>query len=99
MNEKGISEEFENPYERQHRFLKAVKMVDKIEELGLMPFTVNRMTEKNKAKLAQLCDMPTPSAETWKYVVDLFSKRVVDPLVQKVAALSIGSACTPLLLQ
>ena len=97
MNEERASEQSENPYERQHRFLKAVKLVDKIEELGLMPFTVNQMNEKNKAKLAQMCDMPTPSVETWKYVVDLFSKRVVDPLVQKAAALSIGSACTPLL--
>lgn len=87
----------ENPYERQNRFLKAVRIVDKIEELGLMPFTVKQMDKRNKAKLAAMCEMPAPSEETWQHVVELFSKRVVDPLVQKAAAQSIGSACTPLL--
>ena len=87
----------ENPYERQNRFLKAVKIVDKIEELGLMPFTVKQMDKTNRAKLAQMCDLPAPSNDTWEYVVELFSKRVVDPLVKKAAALSIGSACTLLL--
>lgn len=91
------NEPSENPYERQNRFLKAVKLVDKIEELGLMPFTVRQMDKKNQAKLAAMCELPFPSEETWQHVVELFSKRVVDPLVQKAAAQSIGSACTPLL--
>lgn len=85
-----------NPYERQNRFFKAVKIVDRIEELGLKQFTVRNMDKKNRIKLAAQAGFPAPSEETWDYVVDLFSKRVVDPLVQKAAALSIGSACTPL---
>jgi hypothetical protein len=87
----------ENPYERQHRFFKAVQIVDKIEELGLMPFMVKQMDKPNRNKLAAMCELPPPSDETWQHVTELFSKRVVDPLVKKAAALSIGSACTPLL--
>lgn len=85
-----------NPYKRQNRFFKAVKIVDRIEELGLKPFMVRNMDIKNRIKLAAQAGFPAPSQETWDAVIDLFSKRVVDPLVQKAAALSIGSACTPL---
>lgn len=84
-----------NPYRRQNRFFKAVKIVDRIEELGLRLFTISNMNLKNRAKLAAEAGFPAPSHETWEHVIELFSKRVVDPLVQKVAALSIGSACTP----
>lgn len=88
-----------NPYRRQNRFLKAVKIVDRVEELGLQLFIIRNMNLKNRARLAAEAGFPPPSHETWEYVVELFSKRVVDPLVQKVAALSIGSACTPLRLR
>ena len=57
------------------------------------------MNLKNRARLAAEAGFPPPSHETWENVIELFSKRVVDPLVQKVAALSIGSACTPLQLR
>lgn len=96
MTDSDSREPNNNPYERQNRFFKAVKIVDTIEELGLKPFTVKSMSKKNKIKLAARAGFPAPSEDTWDYVVDLFSKRVVDPLVQKAAALSIGSACTPL---
>lgn len=86
----------ENPYRRQNRFLKAVKIVDLIEEIGLKPFTVRNMDLENRVKISEKAGFPPPSQETWDYVVELFSKRVVDPLVLKAAALSIGSACTPL---
>lgn len=86
----------DNPYRRQNRFLKAVKIVDLIEEIGLKPFMVRSMDSENRTKLAAKAGFPTPSQETWDHVVELFSKRVVDPLVLKAAALSIGSACTPL---
>lgn len=88
-----------NPYRRQNRFLKAVKIVDRIEELGLQLFIIRNMNLKNRARLAAEAGFPPPSHETWENVIELFSKRVVDPLVQKVAALSIGSACTPLQLR
>ena len=88
----------DNPYRRQNRFLKAVKIVELIEEIGLKPFMVRSMDTENRTKLAAKAGFPTPSQETWDHVVELFSKRVVDPLVLKAAALSIGSACTPLLL-
>lgn len=84
-----------NPYKRQNRFLKAVKIVDTIEELGLKLFTVRNMDVKNKIKLANRAGFPAPSQDTWDYVIELFSKRVVSPLVLKAAALSTGSACTP----
>ena len=86
----------ENPYRRQNRFLKAVKIVDRIEELGLRPFIIKDMNPKNKARLAAEAGFPAPSQETWESVIDLFAKRVVDPLARKAAPLSIGSACTPL---
>lgn len=86
----------DNPYERQNRFLKAVKIVDRIEEIGLGPSAVRNMDEKNRARLAAQSGFPAPSDDTWQHVVDLFSKRVVDPLVRRAAAQSIGSACTPL---
>lgn len=86
----------DNPYKRQNRFFKAVKIVDRIEELGLKPFMVRNMDTKNRIKLASQAGFPAPSQDTWDVVIDLFSKRVVDPLVLKAAALSIGSACTPL---
>jgi len=85
-----------NPYRRQNRFFKAVKIVDRIEELGLKTFTVRNMDKKNRIKLAGQAGFPAPSEKTWDVVVDLFSKRVVSPLVLKAAAQSIGSACTPL---
>gem|GEM_PF-2638760 len=85
-----------NPYKRQNRFFKAVKIVDKIEELGLKLFTVKNIDTKNRVKLAAQAGFPAPSPETWDHVIELFSKRVVSPLVQKAAPLSIGSACTPL---
>lgn len=88
-----------NPYRRQNRFLKAVKIVDRVEELGLQLFIMRNMNIKNRARLAAEAGFPPPSHETWEHVVELFSKRVVDPLVQKVAALSTGSACTPLRLR
>ena len=88
-----------NPYRRQNRFLKAVKIGDRIEELGLQLFIIRNMNLKNRARLAAEAGFPPPSHETWENVIELFSKRVVDPLVQKVAALSIGSACTPLQLR
>lgn len=86
----------DNPYRRQNRFLKAVKIVDAIEEVGLKPFMLLNMDTDNRAKLATKAGFPPPSQKTWDHVVELFSKRVVDPLVLKAAALSIGSACTPL---
>lgn len=89
----------DNPYKRQNRFFKAVKIVDRIEELGLKQFMVQNMDIKNRVKLAAQAGFPAPSQETWDVVVDLFSKRVVGPLVPKAAALSIGSACTPLQLR
>ena len=85
-----------NPYKRQNRFFKAVKIVDRHEELGLKLFTVKNMDIKNRVKLAAQAGFPAPSQETWDHVIELFSKRVVNPLVQKAAPLSIGSACTPL---
>lgn len=88
-----------NPYRRQNRFLKAVKIVDRVEELGLQLFIMRNMNIKNRARLSAEAGFPPPSHETWEHVVELFSKRVVDPLVQKVAALSTGSACTPLQLR
>ena len=54
------------------------------------------MNPKNKARLAAEAGFPAPSQETWESVIDLFAKRVVDPLARKAAPLSIGSACTPL---
>lgn len=85
-----------NPYRRQNRFFKAVKIVDRIEELGLRQFTVRNMDKKNRIRLSDQAGFPAPSEATWDVVVDLFSKRVVSPLVLKAAARSIGSACTPL---
>ena len=85
-----------NPYRRQNRFYKAVKIVDTVEEMGLRPFNLQTMTIKQRVQISTRAGFPAPSEETWDYVIDLFSKRVVSPLVQKAAALSIGSACTPL---
>lgn len=85
-----------NPYRRQNRFYKAVKIVDAIEEIGLRLFNLQSMTIKQRVQISAQAGFPAPSEETWDYVIDLFSKRVVRPLVRKVAARSIGSACTPL---
>ena len=85
-----------NPYRRQNRFYKAVRIVDRIEELGLALFNVKNMSVKYRAKITNEAGFPAPSDETWDYVIDLFSKRVVSPLVLKAAAQNTGSACTPL---
>jgi hypothetical protein len=85
-----------NPYRRQNRFYKATRIVDRIENMGLHLFNVRNMSPKYRAKISAEAGFPAPSEETWDCVIDLFSKRVVSPLVLKAAALSTGSACTPL---
>lgn len=85
-----------NPYRRQNRFYKAVRIVDRIEQLGLHLFNVKNMSIKYRAKIANEAGFPAPSEETWDNVIDLYSKRVVSPLVLKAAARNTGSACTPL---
>lgn len=83
-----------NPYKRQHRFFKAVKIVDRIEELSLKSFVVKNMDVKGRARLAAEAGFPSPSVETWDLVIDLFLKRVVDPLVRKAEAPNSGNGHT-----
>jgi hypothetical protein len=70
----------DNPYEKQHRHKKATRLADFIEESDLTALQIEKLSEQEKAILASLAGVNTPSEETWKLAIDLMRKRTVNPL-------------------
>ena len=62
-----------NPYEMQHRMVKAVKIVDMAERLGFSPDELAK--EKNMKSWAKACEIKQPSKETWQMAVSLLKNR------------------------
>ena len=70
----------DNPYERQNRFLKAVRLVDNLESLSIPIDKAKQFSQKMRDNIAISCGFPPPSEDTWDIVVDLYTKRVTVPL-------------------
>lgn len=70
----------DNPYERQNRFLKAVRLVDHLETLSIPLAKASQFSQQMRDTLATSCGFPPPSENTWGVVVDLYAKRVTAPL-------------------
>lgn len=68
-----------NPYENQHRLLKAVRMVDALEEIGIPLATAKQFTQAQKLSIATHIESGPPSDGTWNIVCDLYEKRVSAP--------------------
>jgi len=68
-----------NPYERQHRFSKAVKMVDKIEELNLTIEYLESMKLDDILQFSHNNGFRHPSETTWALVKELYRKRKQQP--------------------
>jgi hypothetical protein len=68
-----------NPYERQHRFSKAVKMVDKIEELNLTIEYLESMKLDDILQFSHDNGFRHPSETTWAIVKELYRKRKQQP--------------------
>jgi hypothetical protein len=88
--------QIENPYEKQHRFLKAVRLVDALEELRIPVNTAERFTNQARLAVAANCDVGPPSDITWETVVDLYRKRVNVPFQKRAMTQDTGSVFTQL---
>jgi hypothetical protein len=88
--------QIENPYEKQHRFLKAVRLVDALEELRIPVNTAQKFTQQAKLAIAANSDVGPPSELTWDTVVDLYRKRVNIPFQKRAMTQDTGSAFTQL---
>jgi hypothetical protein len=70
-----------NPYEHQHRLLKAVRIVDVLEE-SMIPLNVAKTFDKHQQfAVASQVNSGAPSKETWEMVCEIYEKRVSDPFL------------------
>jgi hypothetical protein len=65
-----------NPYEHQHRLLKAVRIVDVLEESNISLGSARSFDKNKQVAIASRVNAGAPSAETWKMVCELYEKRV-----------------------
>ena len=68
-----------NPYEHQHRLLKAVRIVDALEESSVALETARRYDTRQQMAVCANIGAGQPSDETWSLVCELYGKRVSDP--------------------
>jgi hypothetical protein len=65
-----------NPYEHQHRLLKAVRIVDVLEESNISLSSARGFDKHRQVAVASQVNSTAPSAETWNMVCELYEKRV-----------------------
>ena len=65
-----------NPYEHQHRLLKAVRIVDVLEESNISLSSARDFDKQKQFAIASQVNSTAPSRETWDMVCDLYEKRV-----------------------
>jgi cell division FtsZ-interacting protein ZapD len=65
-----------NPYEHQHRLLKAVRIVDVLEESNISLNSARDFDKQKQVAVASQVNAGAPSVETWKMVCELYEKRV-----------------------
>lgn len=65
-----------NPYEHQHRLLKAVRIVDVLEESNISLGSARSFDKQRQVAIASQVNATAPSAETWQMVCELYEKRV-----------------------
>jgi hypothetical protein len=68
-----------NPYEHQHRLLKAVRIVDFLEENAISLEETRRFDERRQTAVCANISAGKPSKETWEMVCELYGKRLSDP--------------------
>lgn len=68
-----------NPYEHQHRLLKAVRIVDVLEESQISLQDARQFDEKKQLAICAGIGAGRPSKETWDMVCELYGKRLSDP--------------------
>lgn len=68
-----------NPYEHQHRLLKAVRIVDALEESGVKLEEARVYDERKQMAVCANIHAGKPSRETWDMVCELYGKRISDP--------------------
>lgn len=68
-----------NPYEHQHRLLKAVRIVDLLEEDGVSLEEARKYDERKQYYVCASINAGKPSPETWEVALDLYGKRISDP--------------------
>lgn len=71
--------QLENPYENQHRLLKAVRIVNALEELNVPLQEAQHFDKKHQLAVSAYVEAGPPSKETWEIVCDLYKKRVSHP--------------------
>lgn len=86
----------ENPYEKQHRFLKAVRIVDSLEELQIPVEAAKVFPEQQKQAVAMYANVGKPSAVSWDTAMSLYEKRVPFPFVKRAMTEGTGSGFTQL---
>lgn len=65
-----------NPYEHQHRLLKAVRIVDVLEESNISLGSARNFDKNEQFGVASKVNAGAPSLETWDMVCELYEKRV-----------------------
>jgi hypothetical protein len=65
-----------NPYEHQHRLLKAVRIVDVLEESNISLSSARSLDKHEQFSIASQVNSGAPSTETWEMVCELYEKRV-----------------------
>jgi hypothetical protein len=65
-----------NPYEHQHRLLKAVRIVDVLEESNISLGSARIFDKQKQVAVASQVNAGAPSLETWQMVCELYEKRV-----------------------
>lgn len=68
-----------NPYEHQHRLLKAVRIVDVLEESNIPVNLAKQFDKSRQLAVASQVNSGAPSKETWDMVCELYEKRVLHP--------------------
>lgn len=68
-----------NPYEHQHRLLKAVRIVDLLEEDGVTLEEARKYDEQKQFYVCAAINAGRPSQETWEMACELYGKRLSDP--------------------
>lgn len=68
-----------NPYEHQHRLLKAVRIVDALEEGGVSLGEARQFDERRRVAVCANIGVDRPSNETWEVACELYGKRLSDP--------------------
>ena len=66
-----------NPYEHQHRLLKAVRIVDVLEESNISLASARDFDKSKQFAVASQVNAGAPSLETWQMVCELYEKRVL----------------------